>query len=230
MMCSFPFSCFVRLMESWCEPIDFLRICGPNSASSLKWHLNSTPGSIYGQTKLTQKVRLVCEIKELPRAVGAVARLHLPMPHNMMIRVKVGNQVGKPSAKLGEGCALLIGKLRRILPEITFDLDTTPPPIVEIRSGVGAPDHLVIAYGIERPSPAFHDDSATADREMLTDIRPASLEHVAMLNAPRKLKGNFPFGIAEKRIPICILSVMDDNSLRRCARKRRDFRRQRAPV
>jgi len=56
----------------------------------------------------------------------------------MLIRVEVGNQGGKPSAKLGERGALLIGNLRRILPGIAFDLETTPPPIVEIRSGVGA--------------------------------------------------------------------------------------------
>ena len=124
------------------------------------------------------------------------------MTHDVLIRVKVGNQSAEPGTKLDERCALLIGNLPRILPEITFDLYTPPLPIVEIRSGMSAPDHLPVACGIERSHPAFHDESSTADRVMLADIRPASLKHVAVLDAPRKLEGNFLLGIAEKWSPI----------------------------
>ena len=121
------------------------------------------------------------------------------MSFNIVIRVKVGDQGSKPGAEFGERIALLIGKFPGILSEIAFDFDAPPLPIVKIRSGVSAPDDLAIGCRVQRSHTAFHDDSAAADREMLTNIGPSSLKHVAALDAPGKLEGCRLFHVADKR-------------------------------
>ena len=60
--------------------------------------------------------------------------------------------------------------------------------------------------------PAFKDQAATADREMLPGICPMAVFHVAPLNAPCHLASGRKLRITSERLPIPALSIMDNDS------------------